>query len=243
MPRRRTSNQQQEQELEGLSTSLHPAHNNSTGDNINNNNINLSDLVKALQEHQDRIRTTTKIKPPQFDGTGDVELFLLQFNDVAKLNKWHSEEHLLHLRLSLTKNAMDCSRGKTMLEIEEMLQVRFGTSPRQAREKLRRLKRLPKQTVYELGLEAQKLTRLAYPNIGEQDLEDITLETFIQALDSKAIKRHLLATQAATVAEAIQKVDEYLQVGDNSPTMISAIQHSTTEVESSETQSMIYKRN
>lgn len=237
MPRRKTRSQQQVQELEEISNSIHAIDYSSpqmgTNDNINNNNVNLLDLTKALQGLQGG--SSTKIKPPLFDGTGDVELFLLQFADVAKLNKWKSDEHLLHFRLSLTNKAIDCSRGQTISEITEMLRIRFGTSPRQAREKLRRLKKLPKQTIHDLGIETQRLTRLAYPNLREQDLEDIALEAFVQAIDSKAIKRHLLATPASTVAEAVQKADEYLQIGDNSPTIVSNIQNSSTETNSSQT--------
>ena len=170
------------------------------------------------------------IKPPQFTGSGDLELFLTQFTDVAKINKWSPEEHLLHLRLSLTDKATDCSRGNTISEIQDTLRIRFGLSSRQARDRLRHLKRTSKQTVHELGMEAQQLTRLAYPDLRDQDLEEMALETFVQALDNKSVKRHLLASPATTVAEAVQKADEYLRIGEHSPTTVAAVQGTTETI-------------
>ena len=106
-------------------------------------NFSLADLTQALQG----LRSTphSSVKPPQYNGLGDLELFLLQFNDVAKVNKWSNQEHLLHLRLSLTDKAMDYSRGTTVTEVQDMLKVRFGLNSRQAREKMCHLKKTSKQ--------------------------------------------------------------------------------------------------
>ena len=50
-------------------------------------------------------------KPPQYNGDGDIELFINQFNQVVMTNQWTEEEAFLHLRLSLIGPALDCSRG------------------------------------------------------------------------------------------------------------------------------------
>ena len=105
-----------------------------------------------------------------------------------------------------------------------MLRLRFGLNPRQARDRLRHLKRTAKQSVHELGMEAQRLTRLAYPDLLDQDTEEMALETFVQALDNKSVRRHLLASPAANLAEAVQKADEFLKIGEHSSTTVTMVQ-------------------
>ena len=227
MPNRRRA-RQQELELQELSSTIQEGANPTPHPPATMpDNISLADLTQALQGLKSQ--SQPNIKPPQYTGSGDLELFLAQFTDVAKVNKWSPEEHLLHLRLSLMDKATDCSRGSTVQEIQEMLRIRFGLNSRQARDKLRHLKKTNKQTVHELGMEAQRLTRLAYPDLREQDLEEMALETFVQALDNKSVKRHLLASPAVTVAEAVQKADEYLKIGENTTT-IAAVQGATESI-------------
>jgi len=72
-------------------------------------------------------------------------------------------------------------------------------------------------------VEVLKLTRLAYPDLQPPDQEEMALETFLQTLD-RPVKRHLLASPAHTIAEAILKAEEFLQVGESSHTKVTAIQ-------------------
>ena len=230
MPNRRRA-RQQEMELEELSSTIQEAADRisqTPAAAIMTDTISLADLTKALQGLQSQPQPN--IKPLQYTGAGDLELFLAQFTDVAKVNKWSTEEHLLHLRLSLIDKATDCSRGSTVQEIQDMLRMRFGLNSRQARDKLRHLKRTTKQSVHELGMEAQRLTRLAYPDLRDQDIEEMALETFVQALDNKSVKRHLLASPATTVAEAVQKADEYLKIGENTTTSLAVVQGATETI-------------
>ena len=123
--------------------------------------ISFTELTEALQGLKSL--PYSSIKLPTYNGPGDLELFLEKFTDVAKINGWSHEEHLLHLWLSLTEKAADYSNGTTITEVHEMPNVRFGISSRPAREKLLLLKRTTKRTVHELGMEVRKLTRLSYP--------------------------------------------------------------------------------
>jgi len=81
----------------------------------------IQELTKAIQALQTPpTQSRNSIKPPTYNGSKDVELFLSQFRDVARINNWTAEEHLLHYRLSLTGKAMDCSRGTSIDEVTEM---------------------------------------------------------------------------------------------------------------------------
>ena len=51
----------------------------------------------------------------------------------------------------------------------------------------------------------------------------MALETFIQAMDIKDFKRHILATLANNVAEAVQKADDCIKDGDTSTTSVSTM--------------------
>ena len=52
----------------------------------------------------------------------------------------------------------------------------------------------------------------------------MAIEVFIQALDSRSLKRHFLATPAGSVNEAVEKVNEYFEASDShSKTRVYAI--------------------
>ena len=101
MPNRRRA-REQEMELQELSSTIQDAVDRTQRTPARQtDSISLADLTQALQGLKSQ--STPSIKPPQYSGSGDLELFLSQFADIAKVNKWSPEEHLLHFRLSLTK--------------------------------------------------------------------------------------------------------------------------------------------
>ena len=53
----------------------------------------------------------TEIRPPSFNGEGDLSLFLKQFDDVADANQWMLVQRTLHLRSRLTGDAQGCGHG------------------------------------------------------------------------------------------------------------------------------------
>ena len=58
-------------------------------------------------------------KAPCFSGEGDIELFLSQFEDVARANGWAREQETFHLKPQLHGQVQNCSRGQTKAEIVE----------------------------------------------------------------------------------------------------------------------------
>ena len=44
--------------------------------------------LDSLAHVMSTMRRKDAFKAPKYDGTGDVELFLQQFSDVAEANKW-----------------------------------------------------------------------------------------------------------------------------------------------------------
>ena len=69
----------------------------------------LAELLEgALQMNAPRDR----FKAPRYDGKGDVELFIAQFQEIAQANQWDVGTSLISLRLALEKDAVECSRGQ-----------------------------------------------------------------------------------------------------------------------------------
>ena len=67
-----------------------------------------------------------EVKPPKFDGKGDVEMFMAELLDVSELNEWSTQATLIHLKNSLSGEATPCRRCKTSALIFRDLRARFA---------------------------------------------------------------------------------------------------------------------
>lgn len=195
--------------------------------------IDITELVQALQRTQIQSRTVFKV--PTFDGENDIDLFLLQFHDIRRANHWVDTESLLHLRSALTGKAMECGRGETLEEVLENLVSRFGISTKKARDRLKIMHKSPHESVYELGMEINKMVKIAYPRMDQADRSEMAIDTFSKAMDNRALQRHLLARPPLDISEAISFTEEFLQVGgEHRPSRVTAIsdEHNSTETAS-----------
>ena len=53
-------------------------------------------------------------KAPEYNGNGDLEAFIKQFNDVAIANDWGARSALLHIRGRLREQEKECGQGQTL---------------------------------------------------------------------------------------------------------------------------------
>ena len=174
----------------------------------------LSRLAKALEllaVKDDRPRV--KVVPPTFDGTGEVELFIRQFTDVAEASRWSDDITLLQLRNSLKDKAVDCGRAEDYTTVLEALRMRFGTSASEAQTLLANVRRDPRTSLQEYASYVSRLVNLANPELPEQYRRNMTLRTFKSTLGHVGLQRHLLVANVRTLEEAVQVGSEYLQVG------------------------------
>ena len=65
-------------------------------------------------------------KAPKFSGTGDVDYFISQFEEVSYANRWTADAELIHLRNSLKDLARDCGKAANVAGIFGNLRARFG---------------------------------------------------------------------------------------------------------------------
>lgn len=177
-------------------------------------------LVQALGKLTHR----STFKAPSYSGEGEVELFLEQFQDVALANEWSEHATLLHLRSSLTGAAMNYGRGNTPVEIFAALRARYGTSVRQAKERLLSLKRGSSQPIPDLALEIKGLVGLAHPTMSEREREQMAIDHLIRSLDNKALQRHLLTADTSTLAQAQVAIEEYLSVGGTDRAVVRTVE-------------------
>ena len=121
MPTRRARRACQDQDLEELHQTILSASNARSATSTpvpraaEPAQIGVGELVEALQGIAGQNKKS--FKPPQYEGQGDVDLFISQYKDVAKAKGWTDQESVLHLRSSLGSKALECGRGETSEEI------------------------------------------------------------------------------------------------------------------------------
>ena len=170
-------------------------------------------LVGRLLETQGRSQTNQReFKSPEYDGKSDVEFFIRQFVEVSDANGWRPRAELLHLRASLKEGAQECGKAADARGIFEALRARYGTSPREARNKLLNLKKEYKVSLQEHASEVEGLVELAFGDLPERTRRELTLEAFCNSLNHTYLQRHLLAMQPENLADAVRSGNEFLQV-------------------------------
>ena len=214
MPNRRRSTRRAE-ELSALNESISNTPAPSSSPSAFDMQHLLQTLTSAVSAAQPTI-ATKPFKTPQYSGKGDIDLFISQFKEVTAANRWSDPEAKLHLKLNLSGPAASCSDGNTTADILDNLQARFGLSTRQAKEKLRAIKRTNNQDLHELGTEITRLTKLAYPTLSQHDQVDMALDVFTQAIDNLGLQRHFLATQPTSLKQAITSAEEFFQLSKDS---------------------------
>lgn len=153
-----------------------------------------------------------EIRPPTYDGTEDVEMFITQFSEVAGLGGWGDEVTLLQLRSVLKGAAYSYGRGADPEAIFEALRTRFGTTAREARRQLSSIRREVGVSLQEHGAEIQRLIGVAYGGMPEEHQLELAMEHFLSSLGHLGLQRHLLAVNAPTLEAAVNSGTEFLQM-------------------------------
>ena len=160
-------------------------------------------------------------KCPQFSGRTDVDYFIECFGAIACANEWSHASTLIHLRASLTEEAMDCGRADSVDGIYETLRVRFGMTSQEAQAKLVSLRRDFKKPLHAHAAEITKLVNIAHAALPEGYRKEMILTSFRGSLNHVYLQRHLLAVQPQTLDDAVRAGNEFLLVqSSTSPTSV-----------------------
>ena len=215
MPSRRGRRAQQDQDLEELHRTILTASSTPrTTQAEEPTQVGMAELLEALKGIAGQSKPS--FKPPQFSGEGDIDLFISQYEDVAKANRWSDQESTLHLRSSLTGKALECGRGEDPEEIFTELRAHFGMTPRQAKEQLHKFQRSPKQSLRDMGTQISGLVKKAYSKLDAEDQEEMALDVFVKALGDRDLRRMLLVRPPSNMKEAVQLSEDFLQAGESS---------------------------
>lgn len=142
-----------------------------------------------------------------------------QFRDVAEENRWTKRSTLLHMRGCLDGPASIYSRGESVQGVFEAPQTRYGTSAKQAQERLLGLKRDPQVAVYDLTVDIGCLVGLAHPYLPTGERDQLTVKYLVRSLDNRVLQSQLLIADTSMVASTVHTIKEYLAVGNsNRPT-------------------------
>jgi hypothetical protein len=179
----------------------------------------MTDVLQRVWESQQQQpppvqhhRPAHQFKTPEFEGTTDVEFFIVQFLEVAEANVWPVAARLLHLREALKQGAKECGRAGHLDGVFAALRARYGLSPREARAKLSALRKDPKSTLQEHATEVDRLCQIAYVDLPDHYRAGMALETFCNTLGNAHLQRHLLAVQALTLEQAVRAGNEFAQI-------------------------------
>ena len=178
-----------------------------------------NDAIDRLAEVLARItmdRGRKEFEAPTYDGTTDVEMFIMQFTDVAEVNQWPQVSALLHLRRGLKGEAANCGKYETIHRIMAALRARYGITPRQARSKLTNLRRDARTSMQAHSFEVEKLIKVAYQELPEEMRNTMAVDAFVSTVGNGYLQRHLLAVEPRTLEEAVKASNEYLQVSTGS---------------------------
>ena len=173
-------------------------------------------MADAITEALRQSRPERDFKPPKFDGSDDVELFISQFQEVAEANQWSAGSARLHLREVLKDGAKSCGRGETTDAIFAALRTKFGLTVREARSRLN-LKKEVKVSLQDHAAEIERLANIAYADLPEHHRANMALDAFSMTLGNTYLQRHLLAVGAQTLGEAVQAGNDFLQIQPFNP--------------------------
>ena len=186
--------------------------------------LNMEDLVAALtaatRTNQERRESH---KAPSYNGIGDVELFISQFQEVAVSNRWTDQDALIHLKGKLQDQARDCGKGEDTDTLFQNLRTRFGRTRKQARKEWDRIRKTKTQSFLDYGKTITDCLEIGYPNLGPEDRMDMALDKFIRNCGDLDLKRHLTTKQIDTISDAVLAADEFVGLEDEPKTRLSAI--------------------
>ena len=155
-------------------------------------------------------RSQCKIKPQNYNGTTDFDEFLAQFEVVSELNGWSYREKSLYLASCLTGDArslfseLDHDGKRDYNTLVEKLASRFGSENRSEifRTQLKSRTRNKGETIPELAQAVKKLVRQAYPGVGKDVIEILSIDHFVDALSDSDIRLRVREFGPKTLADA-----------------------------------------
>ena len=167
-------------------------------------NRRIEDLRNQVEAAGDGVNIQNRrppVMPDQFSGQGSWPEFLAHFENCAELNEWTQRQMAQYLRVSLRGPAylflgtLPENRRVDYIELVSALEKRFTPENQTElyRAQLRNITRGEKQSLPELGQEIRRLVQLAYPTVGENIVDVLGKDYFIDSIDDKDLRWRVLS--------------------------------------------------
>ena len=151
-----------------------------------------------------------KMKPQLYDGTGDLDEYLAQFDILTEINDWNFSKKALHLAASLSGAALSVLSELSSSErtdfnlLVRTLKDRFGSEYRAEvfRSRFQTKVKGRNESIAELAQSVRKLTRKAYPSASQQLLDTLSLDHFIDAISDADIRLRLMESRPSDLNAA-----------------------------------------
>ena len=141
-----------------------------------------------------------------FDGSTDLDTFLVRFESCSRYFGWSESEKVFHLMNASTGSAEPIVKEVGSLEhVLELLQSRFGTKLHidKFHADLRRRKRGSDETLQELYLDLCRLRVLASGESSDKNFPEIYFRNiFVDALNDRELRREVLIQNPSTMGAA-----------------------------------------
>jgi len=152
-----------------------------------------------------------KLKPDTYDGSVSLNEFLIQFQLIARANRWTEE--------AKTAILISCLRGKARVvlesvsdlenlsyeELKSKLELRFGETHSLQNYYSQFTNRRQKfgEDIASLGSDLERLSQLAYPECSQIIRDKIACAQFVSALSDRFVSRTLQLEGITSLREAI----------------------------------------
>ena len=153
----------------------------------------------------------TPLKAPRFDGTGDIEVFLMSFGDVAENNRWNDRMRLLQLRSSLEGPATRSGGLLTYDLVCRNLRTRFGFTRASAKSRLQTLQRDQATGAQEHGMLVAQLVSVAYPEWGDNQRDDLGRTVFLESMNYVGLNELMVPINPLTMSDAVNAAESFMQ--------------------------------
>ena len=156
------------------------------------------------------------MKPPLFDGKTSWSTYLKQFEAAANANNWSLREKATSLTLSLRGDAAEILQKLSPTEQDDYTALVKHLEMRYGHEHLKHLHRSQlkarcqksNESITEFEFDVSRLTRLAWPDVDEQTLEQLTVDAFLAGLQDKDIKEQVTLLCPRKIADALARALE-----------------------------------
>ena len=154
------------------------------------------------------------VKPRPYLGDGYVEQYLEQFKCTARLAGWPKEEWGLQLigalegkaRRIITTDLLSSSETPSYEQVSEVLRKSFGSdaSPPVYLATLERRVRKDKESLFELSQTIMELAAKAYPALGHDDRQRLSVGYFTRALTDREQRMHVMTARPTDLSHALE---------------------------------------